>query len=247
VRQSDNSIINKTAYIKILFLTDGEILDDNNFRGTPVMMRTIRNSRNIVPIFDTALYYVFTKFNNNERPRHFEWIFTSEDGKIDDAMQIYPFDPNLSSADPGKDSNEKLRAKKVDTAITDNIVTIAHWYNAFRKNKEWAGARADDDTSEMRVVVDFTSVITAPGKENSLFRKKPEGFFVDGSNGVQKPMPVTEYNNGRIFSTHLAEHSSKDDVLKLVWETNWENLGKWQGLHNKKLYVPNKGGYEPPL
>lgn len=247
--QSQNPVEVKSAYVKMLFLVNGTLGEDNkSYVGTPVMMRSIRNSPTPVPVFDTALYYTFTKFNTAYRPRHFEWVFTSQDGKIDDAMQIFPFDPIINASGDGTERDEKLQKKKIDPKKTDNVVTVAHWYNAFREGAEWAGARADDDTSEIRLTVDFTSVITALGKENLLFKDKPRGFIVDGLDKSKTPVAAAEYSNGRVFSVS-GRDLSKDDVLRLEWKLHWENLGEWMGMYHNKKFTPSKKdtGYEPPI
>jgi hypothetical protein len=215
-------IIMKYAYIKILFLTH-----EKKFRNRPILRKSLRGSSELQDIYDVALYYVNTRFNTR-RPRHFKWQHTSEQGTIDDVFQLYPFKYDIVSPDPATQNDPRKKENPVDTKLTDNVIVVAHHYNSFQEGREWAGARADDDTEGIRVVVDFSSVTTLSGKGEALFSTHPWGEMQKGISGVKVPVSV-ELVSSRIF-TAACNNASKDDVLRIWWKINWDNLSLWQAF-----------------
>lgn len=190
--QDSAPIKSKSAYLKLLFLKDKE-----NYEGKPVYYRPIRGSDEPEPVYDSAIFYFFTMYGIN-KPQRYTWQFTSKDGKIDDVFQLYPFDAKKFDADPSKESNLKVW-DRIIIPKTDGVVVIAHYYNAFQREEgEWAGARAGKDTSELRLVVDFSSIITIPGKDNLLFKKRPCASLEDPIEQMSKALRL-EYDTGRIF------------------------------------------------
>ena len=229
--QIDTPIKSKSAYLKILFLKDME-----KYKDQPVFYRPIRGSDQQVPVYDFAVFYFFTMYGYN-KPQRYTWKFTSTDGKIDDVFQLYPFDTMKFDADPSIKNNLR-QWEKIIIPRTDGVVVIAHYYNAFQRDRgEWAGTRAEKDISELRLVVDFSSVITTPGKESLLFRDKPAGFLVDSIEQISKGLRL-DYDTGRIFSVS-ANNVPEGAVLQLNWKLNWENLALWQASTGKENFTPN--------
>lgn len=232
----DAPIIMKYAYVKILFLTDKE-----KFNEQPILRKVLRGSTDSQDIYDAGVFYVNTRFNTN-KPRHFKWEFTSEQGTVDDVFQLYPFKYNIRSNEPGSENDPRRRTNPVDTKLTDGVIVIAHHYNAFQKDKEWAGIRADDDSQGIRIVVDFSSIATLPDKDQ-LFETEPWGEMEKALTGVKEPLQVERIGT-RIFSISY-NNATKDDVLKLWWKINWNNLVLWQAFSEVKKVNGDKGRVIP--
>jgi hypothetical protein len=238
-KQNSAPIILKYAFIKILFLTD-----QKKFKNEPVLRKPLRGSSEKVAIYDAGLYYVTTRFNLY-RPRHFKWQFTSEQGAVDDVFQLYPFNINLVSGDPATHNDPRRKENPVDTKLTDHVIVVAHLYNAFQEGPagEWAGARADDDTEGIRLVMDFSSVTTLPGKEDLLFKSEPWAEIEKAFTHIREPVQVDRINN-RIFTASY-NNASKDDVLKIRWSMNWDNLAMWQAFSEVKQVGGEEGRIQP--
>jgi hypothetical protein len=232
-------IILKYAYIKILFLTH-----QKKFEKKPILQKILRGSSKLEDIYDAGLYYVNTRFNA-DRPRNFKWQFTSEQGTVDDVFQLYPFQYNLVSRDPATHNDPRRKENPVDTKLTDNVIVVAHHYNAFQEGLtgEWAGARADDDTEGMRIVIDFSSVSTLPGKEDLLFKVQPWAEMAKAL--VTEPVQVERLSN-RIFTASY-NNASRDDVLKIRWSINWDNLALWQAFSEVKELGGQSGRVMPEI
>src|SRR5215210_77262 len=95
-------IISKVAYAKILFLRDRE-----KFKDQPVFTRLLRGSNIKEGVYDSAIYYFFTLFGK-DKPNRYEWKFSSSEGKVDNVLQLFPFDASKFNADPSKDYDSSI-------------------------------------------------------------------------------------------------------------------------------------------
>lgn len=223
-------IKSKVAYAKILFLRDRE-----KFKDQPVFTTNLRGSDSQEGVYDHAIYYFFTLFGNN-KPNHYVWQFSSAEGWIDNVLQLYPFDPSKFYADPSMQYNPRIYDKLV-IPKTDGVVVVAHYFNGFQRDRgEWAGIRAEKDVEELRLVVDFSSVITAPDK--SLFKEEPTAYLSDRAQRIEKMVTPLEYNTGKIFVASQKD-VAEGSVLKFKWKINWDDLATWQAMtEDKKQTTP---------
>ena len=233
---SDVPIVAKVLYIKLIFLVDKE-----KHEGNPVFTRKLRRSGEGFPVYDTSIFYQFTQFAVN-KPADHEWRFTSSRGQVD-ALQIHPFDPFTSDPDPAK----KTIHSSVEGYLSptpDSLLVICHNYNGFQKGDgEWAGVRAANHTGLLRLVVDFSSVMTVPGKE--LFLELPSAYWVheaqrnpnDRSKKLEEPLQF-EYNDSRVFSVAQGDVPKKD-VLLIRYKMDWDALVLWHAYHKKKKFIPD--------
>ena len=232
MEQADSNlpIKSKSAYFKILFLKDKE-----KFKNEPILRKPLRNSNELVPIYDIGVAYFFTLYGIKS-PSRYNWSFTSSEGTIDDVLQLYPFDYTKYDADPSKRNNLRVW-DKIMIPKTDGVVVVAHYYNAFQKeNGEWAGIRAEKDVAELRLVLDFSSIITILGKENLLFKDSPKASLVDPVEETSRVVK-TEYSSGRIFSA-AANNVPEGSVLQFNWKLNWENLAVWKASAYDQEIIP---------
>jgi hypothetical protein len=230
-------IKSKVVFVKILFLRDKE-----KFKDQPVFTRRLRGSARLESVYDSALFYIFTLFGA-KRPNRYEWKFTSTDGTVDDVLQLYPFDASKFHADRSKDNLNKYY-DGIIIPKTDSALVIAHHYNAFQREKgEWALARAEKDISELRLVVDFSSVITASNED--LFIEQPDAYFIDPIEKTTKFVDL-EYNTGKIFSVSK-KNVSEGCTLELRWKMNWDSLATWQGFRENKRITPEISNVVPNI
>jgi hypothetical protein len=236
VGQGKAPIKSKSAYLKILFLKDRE-----KYEGKPVYYRPIRGSNRLEAIYDSAVFYFFTLYGL-DKPDYYKWEFTSSEGTIDDVFQLYPFDASKYDADPSRKDNLRVW-DRIIIPKTDGVVVVAHHYNAFQREKgEWAGARAERNISELRLVIDFSSVITIPDKDAFLFKRKPIASLTNPIEKTTKDL-VLEYDSGRIFSV-VAHDVKEGSVLKYTWQLNWDNLGLWQGSTGEEDITPTSSIFD---
>lgn len=226
----------KVLYIKLIFLTDQQ-----KHEGNPVFKRKLRRSDEEFPIYDSSIFYQLTQFGRDKPPDH-EWRFTSSHGQVD-ALQLYPFDPTTSSSDPAK----RTIHKSVEGYLRpspDSLLVVCHNYNGFQRGDgEWAGNRAPNDTGLLRLVVDFSSVMTIDDKE--LFAEFPRAYWVhelerdpnDPSKKLETPLAF-EYSDGKVFSVSQADVPRKD-VLLIRYKMEWDNLVNWEGFYQKKKFIPH--------
>jgi hypothetical protein len=216
-------IKSKIAYAKILYLSD-------KTRNKPLLKKQIRGSTDEESIYDSAIYYVWTKLNKISTEKY-NLKFTSTKGKVDDILQLHPFDPNSKFHDPDPSAKYMHQIWEVPIDPTDltseNVVVVAHYYNGFQKDGgEWAGVRTDQNTEELRLTVDFVSLLTKQGKENDLFEQKPTAYLVNEKN-IENQVDL-DFEDKRKFS--VKQNSvKKGQVLKLVWKIKWDNIAELKG------------------
>lgn len=235
LNDTDVPITVKLLYIKLIFLVDRE-----KHEGNPVFRRRLRRSGEEFPVYDAAIFYQFTQFGRNKPPDH-DWRFTSTWGQVD-ALQIHPFDITTADADPAKRTIHKS-VEGYLKPTPDSLLVVCHYYNGFQKEDgEWAGVRAANDTGILRLVIDFSSVMTATDKE--LFSEPLSANWVhelsrdpnDSKKKLETPLEF-EYNDGRVFSV-AQTHVPKKDVILIRYKMNWDSLVNWQGYYENEKFVP---------
>ena len=222
----------KMLYVKLIFLTDKE-----EHEKSPVFKQTLRRSGQEFAVYDSAIYYQFTQFGEN-RPDDHEWKFTSSEGFVD-GIQWHPFAPQPYLADPARRTIEK-GIEGYLRPTPDTLVVVSHFYNGFQRGHgEWAGVRAANDTGLLRIVLDFSSVMTAPDKE--LFIEEPRAFVRDAlaTDAATAETPINlEFSDGRTFSA-CQRDVRKKDVLKLSYRLNWNALVSWRATDRETTFTPN--------
>ena len=218
---SKGKVTSKVLYIKIISLIDRSKNEDR-----PLMYRDIQQTGEKIPVYDEALFVQFTKLGPNKDPKH-QWKFTSAKGAVD-AFQIFPFARPVESPDPSEKYDAKSMQKIISTDQTDDLVVVDHHFNGFQRGEagEWAGVRADNDTDELRIVIDFSSIRTLT--DNDLFAEKPSGHLRRAENSKEQSdldtssIPV-EYSTDRLFS-FVQNNVNMGDVLSVKWKLDWDNL-----------------------
>jgi hypothetical protein len=229
---TNTPIKSKSAYLKLLFLKDQE-----KHKEKPAFYKSIHGSTQ--PVYDSAVLYFFVLYGI-DKPQPYAWYFAnSSDGSganIDDVFQLYPIDSTRN--DVAHSENPNVRARdRIIIPKTDGIVAVAHYYNAFQRQVgEWTGTRAEKDVLELRFVVDFSSIITIPGKESLLFKTKPTTSMQDPRENISKAIEL-DYDSDRIFSA-TANNVPEGAVLQFKWQLNWDNLGTWQGFAGEQGFTP---------
>lgn len=219
--EPSEKITNKVLYIKMVSLIDQSKNEDR-----PLMYRKVPRLGKKIPVYDEAIFIQFTKFGTKKDSKH-QWRFTSAKGVVD-ALQIFPFAPPTENPDPSDKYNDKSIQKIISTKSTDNLVVIDHHFNGFQKGEsgEWAGVRADNDTDELRLVIDFSSIKTL--NEMDLFVEKPKGTIRQTKNSEKEselnsiPIP-NDFSTDRLFS-FVKNNVTMGDVLFVKWKINWDNL-----------------------
>jgi hypothetical protein len=207
-----NVIKAQTRYFKLLFLQDRE-----NSNNKEVLKRRTRKGIE-KGIFDSAICYVYTSYYTARRN---DLRFRST-GDVDDVFLVYP---DVRSCIKCKEEAE-IEVSMNDIACND-VVVVAQYYNAFQKGNESAAARADDCTHNLRLIVDFSSIVTARGKENQLFMNEPKANSEEHVRSI----------GGRVFSVEK-ENVRRDDVLRLEWNINWDNLAVWKCEYKNEGIIP---------
>lgn len=225
----------KLLYIKLISLIDREANKDR-----PLFKRKLRRSAEEFPVYDSSLFYQFTQFGA-ERPTDHEWKFTSSRGQVD-ALQIHPFDPSTSDPDPAKRTIHKSVGGYL-RPTPDTLLVTCHYYNAFqKKDGEWAGIRAANDTGLLRLVVDFSSVMTI-GNE-ALFLEQPSVYWAhelerdpNDPNERLKTKLDFEFDDSKVFSVSQ-KSVLKRDVIFIKYKMNWDSLFRWEAYHDDERYIP---------
>jgi len=233
VNGTDTPVALKLLYIKLIALVDEE-----KNKGTPLFTRRLRRSGESFPIYDTAMFYQFTQFSSSPPTDH-EWKFTSSRGQVD-AIQLYPFDPATSDPDPAKRTIHKS-VEGYLRPTPDSLIVVCHYYNGFQKGDgEWAGVRAANDSGQLRLVVDFSSVMTV--EDNDLFTERPSAYWAqeskrdpaDSTKRLETPIEF-EFNDGRVFSVSQ-KNVKKRDVLLIRYKLNWDSLLTWKAYQHNTLF-----------
>jgi len=226
-----NNIAAKILYIKILF-----IIDRKKFKGNPVFIRKLRRSGEEFPVYDQATFFQFTKFGALKEDIA-EWKFTSAGGEVD-ALQIFPFEHKDFFADPAKTNINKMVEGAIKLKDNDNLLVICQYYNGFQgETGSWAGVRADKNTDLLRLIVDFSSVMTAD-VDKELFVESPTAYWNQYFEKKKSPIEF-EFNDGRVFSISQKNVSQKD-VIMIKYKMNWDNLITLQSIVNKKEIEPKR-------
>lgn len=222
-----NAVKYKATYIKLIFL-----VDKKTHPNEPIFYRKLyRSEGKPEPIYDSAMFYTISEFAEKKPPRYVVKS-TSSEGMVEQ-LQLHPFSAVGKFADPAENSD--LRKSEVDISdYSTCTAVITHDFNGFQRGEgEWAGARADEDTSELRLVVDFSSIPTKPEKQNELFEKEPIAYWVhvDGNGNRIETEIDMNYRRGNVFSISQ-KNVSKNDIVKMKWQMAWDNLLTWHSKSN---------------
>lgn len=219
-------IIVKLLHIKFIFITDSTKKD-----AKPIYRRTIRRSGEEFDVYDSSIFYQFTRFSDEHRPRKHVWRFTSSSGQVD-ALQLNPFMPTTFDPDQAK-KNIHNSVEGFLKPTPDTLLVTSHNYNGFQKpDGEWAGVRAANDTELLRLIVDFSSIMLEKGED--LFKEKPIAYWVhrtinEKGYAVKKTQEIEfEFNENRVYGV-AKQFVEEGDVIKIEYKLNWDALINWQG------------------
>jgi hypothetical protein len=195
----------KETYVKLQFLTPKK-------NKIPAFEGRIRGSR--VPVYDCGVYHISTYFNS--KPQTYTWHFYCKEGQVDNVMQLSPFKKNVENVYEDDSINHWTCMVREPTANT--VVFVVNHYNSFQHgNKgeyEYAATKAEQDTEELKLAVDFSSILTNHDQQNSLFSSPPKAF-----KNFTEPLPKdnTEVSNdGRIFSA-VIHNARENEKLRISW------------------------------
>jgi hypothetical protein len=207
----------KDIYTKFLLLTDKD-------SGRPPYERTLRGSSKPIAIYDVVHYQVHCIFN--KKVSDYEWKFGSSVGQIDNVVQLYPFYGLTTDAYPVSTPGTWLHRL---TSNTSEALFVVPHYNSFQRNHENVFGIVEELIGELRLTVDFSSINTKPGQEDSLFTKLPKAFIVKAQDPEGEPEYIreipTDYvsKSQRVFSAFVS-NIDNDRSLKFEWEINWKSL-----------------------
>lgn len=211
-----------TQYLKIIFLQDKDSFTE------PVFNR-YKSGSPTTQVYDSAVFIRNVVYDSHG-PR--ESKFRSLSGDVDDTFLVYPeFKSYVTETDV---------STKVTVLDASNSLSIAQYNNSFQRGHEWAGIRTDENTSQLRLVVDFSSIMTAPGKEHLLFSEKPRASLIQlHPVRTEVQQLLFDFNNGRVFSA-MAKDVPEKYQLRIKWKVYWENLALWEGFYNNTRITPTR-------
>lgn len=219
-------VATKLLHIKFIFITDSTAAG-----AKPAYRRKLRRSGEEFDVYDSSIFYQYTQFSADHRPRDYQWEFTSSHGEVD-ALQLQPFMPSTFDPDPARRSMH-ASVEGYLRPTPDSLLVVCHNYNGFQKpDGEWAGIRASDDTELLRLIVDFSSIMV---EENArLFVEEPAAYWVHlavnakGHTVEQNEKLDFEFAENSVYSV-ARRQVEKKDVLKIIYKLNWDALINWQG------------------
>ncbi len=209
-------------------------------------------SRTDKPPFPVYDYITSTSLNqlNEPLPNTHKNVTTSKGGV--DGYFIYPPTFFQPSADPGI-NNDETRLEIEVMNPPEVLLDVTEFYNGFEDpENQWYGSRADENTKQMILNVDFSSLVTNNNQFNQLFQKFPIGEITEiSADGkvTDKDFYNISHTDG-IFSIK-AENVQKKSVIKIKWKFNWdfiyENNSKFidvkpnENLDSGNDLSPNEG------
>lgn len=140
----------------------------------------------------------------------------------------------------GETSNLEIRRTDIDLDDHNASSIVTQHYNGFQRGKkgEWAGVKANEDTGELRLVVDFSTVLTK-NETSDLFDIKPTGFIarnLGGNTGVVRKKLNLEFTRENIFAVSKT-NVKRNDYIGLRWRLKWENLLTWKSFAGDKQQI----------
>jgi hypothetical protein len=207
----------KDVYLRFVYLISKD-------GGTPVVQKKLRGSSKPIPIYDLGNYYVHSVFN--KVLSNYEWKFQSSTGQIDDVLQLHPFAGLSTDAFPV--GNPGTWTHRINSPTNEVLFVVPH-YNSFQKDHENVFGIVEEQIGELRLTVDFSSIVTKLGQEDSLFIDPPKAFLVRGQEYLTdsefvREVPIDYISRSRrVFSAKIND-VNKDSSLKLEWKINWNSL-----------------------
>jgi hypothetical protein len=175
---------------------------------------------------------------------------------LNDILLLHPFDVNIFDRDK-KIEIINLDKEDIQCNNTDAIVLITRRYNAMQKGeptiqkiaggttlkydtREWTAVSADENTEEINLVVDFSS-ITIKNENEGLFLEEPIASFKN-DNGEDKKESF-KYKYDKVFAL-CKNDLKKGEILKIDWKINWKNL---VSPHDKDYnpIIPTRKSFKP--
>jgi predicted nucleotide-binding protein len=207
----DYPIASKSQYVKIL-----AIKDKGNDGNNPIIIKKFTNGKPL-RIYDVSVMTKFVIFGDN-KPSDFTYEFLTDIGYIDNFLQIYPLETGMNL--PFSDTNTYF--KKTIKHPQDAVLAMATFYNSYQRDAEWISNSAEENTSELMLTADFSTIFPGPGK--NLFERDPYAFLrKEGQPDVA--ISTTQTDNNIFVST--CKNVEKGDSLILKWILNWNELTSW--------------------
>lgn len=169
-------------------------------------------------IYDVAHYQVHCIFN--KKVSGYEWKFQSSVGQIDNVVQLHPFGGLGTDAYPVNTPGAWLH--RIASNTSEALFVVPH-YNSFQRNHENVFGIVEELIGELRLTVDFSSVMTKPGQEDLLFLEPPKAYFVKTKDLFGESESIKEIQTDyvsksqRVFSAFVL-NIDKDSTLKFEWK-----------------------------
>jgi len=189
--------------------------------GRPPYERALRGSSKPVAIYDVAHYQVYCIFN--KRVSNYEWKFQSSVGQIDNIVQLHPFGGLATDAYPVSTPGAWLQRL---TSNTSEALFVVPHYNSFQRNHENVFGIVEELIGELRLTVDFSSINTKPGQEDSLFLKPPKAFFIKTQVPNGEPEYIREVPTDYASKSHRVFSASVPNIDIAALSLNGRLIGK---------------------
>jgi len=160
-------------------------------------------------------------------------IIEDKEEEEDFEFEEYPEDNDRILGEPGEIGNLEIKRTDIDLGDHHASSIVTQHYNGFQRGMkgEWAGVKANEDTDELRLVIDFSTVLTK-NETDELFEIKPTGFIarnLKGYTGAVRKKLNLEFAHDNIFAVSKTK-VRRNDYIGLRWRLKWENLLTWKSF-----------------
>jgi hypothetical protein len=172
---------------------------------------------------------------SQQKGQHKFW-FHADYGTVQEAVLLHP-SPSEVNVTEEYDPLGHIRQYyqiPIVPSIDNLAIAVAHFYNSFQKEREYADAVAFENTRELKFSVDFSSILGVPegeDKEKPLFKDSLAVYLMNGEKKIKVVKKFDDIER-KIFSVTY-NNIQKSQSLRLEWSTNWDNLATSQVYNNK--------------
>src|SRR6478609_6960343 len=116
-------------------------------------------------VYDISILIFFFIEFADQKPENFIYrVATNPEGHIGNMLQISPFDDDFFDPALPFEMDSRGEKQKIFKCPEENIWTTATLYNICQIGREWVGNLANENAKELRLILDFSSIIPMPGK-----------------------------------------------------------------------------------
>jgi hypothetical protein len=223
-RNSKKGQLYKLSYIKIIYLSR---------RGNgkhPIYKHFSKRLNKEIDIFDEFHYYRLNIFQEKQKD------FSSYDrssGTLD-LMILHPWQTELVFDDLGAREVPNIIQQKLSPSQL--FFTRTTYFNGFQEGNEDFSIKMETNTHEAKMIVDFSSI---PNYQQ-IIKSMPQGKFRSG----QTEHPVGVIESSGIYILNM-EKLKKDDVLKLVFDIDWNKVDEISNNNGAAQALNVKTGNKP--